>query len=207
MASVYRWLPKAAVYYDMGAHRFVAKRKVLSYVAGSISQSSDSVVSLTQHYLDGGLSIKDWTQMVRQELKLEHIRQYVLGRGGREQMTPSDWGQVGNLLKKQYKFLDGFAKALQNGTSIGGRALVRAAMYPGAARAAYERGNRAAQLQKSNPPAEVLWGLGNAEHCPKCVEFNAMGWVPIEDDPYDGAYPGSGDTPCLTHCQCELQYR
>lgn len=43
------------------------------------------------------------------------LRQYlggmaIIGKGGVDNMTPSDWGKVGAELKKQYKWLHGFVK-------------------------------------------------------------------------------------------------
>ena len=78
-------------------------------------------------------------------------------------------------------------------------------MYVSSAREAFERGKA-----RANPEAtEVRWLLGVVvtKHCPDCEGFAAMGWQRIEDDPYGGAIPGSGQTQCKSGCNCERDFR
>jgi hypothetical protein len=187
--------------------RWISRDEVIRFVDLSIEASYDAVTTLTRHYQSSTISVRDWELLMRRELKKEHIRQYELGRGGRDQMSYADWGRVGVMLKQQYGYLHSFAKDLESGKSVGSAALARVALYPKAAREAYERGHKVALMKSAKPPTEQRWSLGLAEHCEDCIALNSLGWQAINDDPFMGAFPGSGDTACLSNCKCTIMYR
>jgi hypothetical protein len=81
----------------------------------------------------------------------------------------------------------------------------RSRMYLNSAREAFERAKQRVKVALGMD--EVQWVLGQAEHCDGCVAFSDLGWQKVDDDPYNGAFPGSGATQCLTNCQCSLEYR
>lgn len=199
----WKWSEKARRYYDMDAHRFMSRDKALEFVGQSIDKSKPVTQSLTSMYYGQKLSADDWRTAMRTEVKNEHIRQYILGVGGRENMTPADWGRVGSAVKEQYKYLDGFQADLVAGKVSEGQALVRAGMYSDSARASYERGNFQAQTRGGREITEEKWELGSARHCDDCVALAAEGWQPMGTFPF----PGDGNTACLTNCQCHKEYR
>lgn len=199
------WNEKSQRYHwRNGSERFLSREEVLGYVNESI-QAAESVTDyLAGLVSEAQLAPADWRDLMRQEIKSEYIRQYVLGIGGREQMTPADWGRVGAMLKAQYKFLDGFTDALPDLSEA--QITARARQYVDSARQAFEKANQLAQIKAGMD--EVLWVTEpKAETCEDCEAFENMGWQLIEDDPYEGAFPGSGDTVCLGNCQCHEEYR
>jgi hypothetical protein len=149
---------------------------------------------------DGTLSPIDWHQAMRQEIKREYIRQYLLGIGGLDQMTYADWGSIGGMLKEQYGWLNGFAEVV--GDLSEQQILSRSAMYSNSAREAFERANGRVAVKWGAD--EELWVLDpTVENCNDCIEFELMGWQPIGTFPY----PGQGATQCLTNCHCTKYYR
>lgn len=200
------WDPRTLRYRDTDTGRFVRRADALAWSWRSIQASSNVTATLAGYAAEGSLSAADWMTMMRDEIKLEHIRQYTLGIGGREQMTFSDWGKVGSQIKEQYTYLRGFADEVAAGTLTEAEIANRISMYVNSAREAYETANGKAQVKAGM--TEVLWVLNPAlENCIGCQEFADMGWTIIEEDAYGGAVPGSGDTPCLTKCGCHEEYR
>ena len=122
---------------------------------------------------------RDWHEMMREEIKKEYLRQYVLGRGGKGSMTQADWGSVGGMLIEQYhgtkkhKGLDGFYAAVKAGDLSEDQIRARAAMYVNSAREGFERG-----------------------------QARAFG-IPLDKLPM---IPGRGDTQCLTNCACSWEF-
>lgn len=146
---------------------------------------------------------------MRQEIKDEYIRQYILGRGGREQMTSADWGSIGGDLAFQYRKLDEFTAQIEEGLISEAQAVARARMYTNSARQAFEKADIRARGLPELPqyPADgnqiclsncncfwrivdvivdgvligwdCFWELRPAEHCDTCLENNSK-WNPFE---------------------------
>jgi len=195
------WDPTAKRYRDLDTGRFMLRSEVLAWVEESLDASTVATDQLAQFVIDGVISPADFGLLMRQELKEEYIRQYLLGIGGRAQMTPQDWGSIGGMLADQYRYLDRFVDEIASGEVPPGSLLLRVRMYANSAREAYER----AHLKNANAlgMVEENWVLGDAEHCSDCVAFAGMGWQPIGTFPF----PGEGATECLTNCKCHKIYR
>lgn len=212
------WDPRIARYRDTITGRLVARSTVLGFVDDSIAASIaappvtlDGVTTMGSDFLaqmvgNDLLDPADWNNLMRGEIKREYLRQYFLGIGGVEQMTPARWGQIGGMLADQYRFLDAMTVEIAAGNLSEGQIRARASMYINSAREGYERANRQSQIAAGM--TEMRWVLfPTAAHCPDCVEFDSMGWQSIADDPYGGAFPGSAATQCLSNCKCFLEYR
>jgi len=188
-------------YRDQETGRFLSWSTVRGYVDDSLAASGNAMDTLGAFVSAGQLAPADWNTLVREELKQEYVRQYLLGIGGREQMTAANWGSIGGMLADQYRYLDGFAAEIAAGDLSQAQIQARLRMYVNSAREAYERAHQRA-AQKAGYDEE-RWVLGVAEHCDDCLAYEAMGWQPIGTFPL----PGSGATRCLTNCACHLEYR
>lgn len=205
----YLWNPAAARYYDPdGGGRFVPRATVLDYVSDSLAGTTGVTDELASLVASGGLSPADWHELMRQEIKREYIRQYLVGRGGLDQMTAQDWGSIGGMLAEQYGYLDGFAGQVGNLTEgqikvrQNGHQVDRAGMYISSAREAYERGS--ARANRVAGMGEERWIVDSGkENCGGCLSFAGEGWQDIGYFPF----PGQGETPCLTKCGCHKDYR
>lgn len=137
-----------------------------------VQSGSRDVAGLLQQLVDGQ-PLSSWVTDYRQTLKESYIAAYLSARGGRGAMTASDWGQLGAMLKAQYRYLNGLAediasgKLLVDGRLQVGRIRARMEMYFRGANMAYERG-----------------------------KSNSLGMPRLP------AYPGDGTTQCLTNCAC-----
>lgn len=178
----------------------MSRQTVMGLAETSVTKALTSSDSVTSLYIEGRLAPKDYGTLLRQEIKGEYIRQYLVGIGGRDQMTPRDWGSLGGMLKEQNKHLKGFLSEIAEGGLTEGQIRARSDMYVNSAREAYGRAHeRNAEALGFD---QEKWELGEAEHCDDCIAFAGMGWQPIGTFPV----PGEGETQCLTNCKCTKVY-
>jgi len=201
-----RWDPRIGRYRDSETGRFIGRTLVNIWIETSLRSSAQIGATLANYVFEQTVSVRDFGIMMRQEIKDEYIRQFLTGIGGRDRMNSSLWGKVGSMIQEQYKYLNNFLADISSGNLTEGQIRMRAQMYLNSAREAFETAKKRTAEELGYD--EVLWlitpGIGN---CAGCEEFYRMGWVKIVDDPYKGAYPGSGQTQCLTACKCQTHYR
>lgn len=204
----FEWRSKIAGLWNATIGRLVPRWQVNRWVTASIE--AVPVGEWAAQLTAGSREVGAWQEQMRGEIKREYIRQYLLGRGGLEKMTPQDWGSVGGQIADQYRYLDDFAVEVATGNLPEGTIRRRSEMYINSAREALERAKQRAAMEAEQN--EVWWKRNaQAESCEDCKEFEEMGWIPVEPWPYKigrrETTPGQGDTICLTSCQCGLVYR
>jgi hypothetical protein len=154
---------------------------------------------MTQRMIDGKMSLGDWQRSMAKEIKDAHIISATAGRGGRDQMTQSDWGRVGARLRFEYKHLNDFAQEVKD-KGITGNTLNRAGMYGEAPRTAFYDGLTAAKKVAAFTEERRI--TNSKETCPDCIGYEAQGWQPI------GVLPEPGQrSVCGHNCKCEKEYR
>lgn len=186
---------------DKGGN-FLTRAQLADYLERSIAESANVLHGLASRYLGGALTRDEFIGLVRAELKGEYIRQYLLGIGGRNQMTFSDWGRIGASLKEQYKYLNEFAKTLVDKGFSEAQLRNYLGMYVNSSREAFEKafGKNASRWGAD----EELWILsGVTVSCDDCIDFSEQGWQEIGYFPE----PGAGRTSCKTNCHCSKSYR
>ena len=205
------WLydPRSHRYRDSDSGRYLTQNQVKGLVQQSIDAAASNLSGITGLAGSGQLSPADFNARMRDEIKYSTIRQYLLGRGGLNQMTQEDWGSIGGMLADQYRYLDPFSQEIVNLSE--GQIAARAAMYIRSSREAYERGKvRARGIAVNDLPAfpgdggtkclsncacswsidevredglligfDCYWELGASEHCSGCLD-NAGQWNPYE---------------------------
>jgi hypothetical protein len=92
---------------------------------------------------DGTINIQDWVVEMRGLIRDTYRAMYELAIGGRQNMTPADYGRLGGMLQEQYRYLDRFAADLAEGRLTLPQALNRARMYIESATQAFERAQAA----------------------------------------------------------------
>jgi hypothetical protein len=181
-------------------------KEMVTYRDKFVAAQKAKMVALTGQVTAGDIGMLRWQKEMRDVLRTSFIDQYVMAKGGRGNMTPSDWGKIGRMLQGQEKYLRNFAADIYAGDVSKAQAAVRAAMYAGSSRQAFEAG-KAAELGMPDLPQypgdggtvcktncacswaiveveggwDCTWTLGAAEHCPDCVELAAQ-WAPLHVD-------------------------
>lgn len=143
----WQWSVSADRYRDSVTGRFLGKAEALGFVDQSLA-ATGNVTDTLASFVAGdvpAISPDDWRSAMRREIKDEYIRQYLIGRGGIEQMTPADWGSIGGALAEQYRHFEGFYEQVKADELSEGQVIARSRMYINSAREVYERGNARAQ--------------------------------------------------------------
>jgi hypothetical protein len=195
------WDASVGRYRDLKTGRFLSFAFVREWAQQSLDATADKVYFLAQNVVNLTLSPDDFNTFFREEIKKEYIRQFLIGIGGLDRMTPEYWGSIGGMLIEQYKWLDAFVAEIAGGTLSVEQIYQRMTMYILSAREAYERA--VSFVNGLLGATQELWVLGQAEHCQDCVDFSDEGWQPYGHFPF----PGQGKTECLTKCKCHKEYR
>lgn len=199
----YAFDPKSGRYRDTTTGRWLSRDAVIDMAGKSLAASANAADELAALVSSGALTPADFGLLARTEIKNEYITQYLLGIGGREQMTPSDWGTIGRMLRDQYHpYLDGFIQDIADGKLTEAQIQARFRMYIDSAHQAYEKA--AQKTARKAGFTEERWILdAEAEHCDDCVAYAGQEWQPIGTFPD----PGDGSTTCLTNCRCYKIFR
>jgi 2'-5' RNA ligase len=138
----------------------------------------NDIDALAEQLFTGSITIGQWTEDMKQLIRGIHTGSAVIGKLGWDNMTPSDWGRVGAEVKKQYRFLQGFAEdIIANKDTMTLQAIeARAHMYG-------QAGIHTAALMQAGNLA------GGTRRNP--TGYDSLPWL-----------PGDGSTRCLTSCRC-----
>lgn len=198
----FEWSETAKRYRDADTGRFVSKAAIRDGLESMMDLSALKMNALTQKLVDGNISLASWQVSMMHEIKSAHVAASALANGGWAQMTRSDWGFTGNLIKGQYQYLRNFAGQIADGTqALDGRALVRADMYGDAANGTYAQMQRRMMENDGYDLERRVLEANDGNNCDGCLEQAAQGWQPIgELDPI-------GAEECATRCRCEFEYK
>lgn len=163
-----------------------------------IKESQAALDALAKEFAAGKYTETQFIGLMREEIKAVYIQEYLIVNGSTN-MSPTDWGRLGALIKDQYKYLDGFAADIGNLSAEQIKA--RMDMYINSSRSAYAAAME--NLEALNGATHMRWVLGETEeHCEDCLGYVNQGWVPIGELPL----PGDGESKCLTNCVCSVEY-
>jgi hypothetical protein len=200
MPDLFLWDARSARYKDPASGRFVARAQVKQAVEQVIDGARQELARHTARLAAGVVDLPTWQAGCAQTLRALHLASAVIGKGGRGQMTPTDYGRIGARTKDQYGFLARLAAEIHSGTVDLSNLLAaqrRIGLYADAARATYEQSSR------DSAGAVLTWErnlLGSADHCDECLAATASGRVPI------GTLPLPGQRVCKQGCKCTLLY-
>jgi len=203
MPSPWQWDDSAKRYRDTTTGRFISQRKAVTLRDYFIEARKSDMDGLTRQLLEHNITVQQWVLEMRQQVKDTYIAEYMLARGGRNNMTQADWGRLGGMLRDQYGYVNRFAQDIDAGKVSGGQIQTRARMYVDSATQAFERAKTESlgvprlpqypgdgqtvcrancqchlDIADADDHWEVTWVLGEAEHCPDCVDLSRS-WTPL----------------------------
>lgn len=197
----YGWNQTAHRYYDLDTGVFVSKTVIRDSLENLMDLSALKMDALSEKLQAGTISLADWQSGMMQQIKAAHVASSALANGGWAQMTQSDWGYVGSLIKEQYQYLRNFSQQIANGTQpLDGRFMVRTDLYGDAANGTYSQMIRRSMVSEGYDEGRRVLEAG-ADHCDDCLEYANDGWMPIDE------VPEIGDSQCQVRCRCEIVYR
>ncbi len=201
LTSAFGWNETAGRYINLSTGKFISSTEVRDALEVVMDASAIRMNNITQQLVDGSVSLAEWQSGMAEQIKLAHTASAASARGGWAQMSQSDWGAAGRMIRTQYDYLQGFAEDVASGKqALNGQALMRADLYADAPRGTFEEMRRRYETMQ-NGMEEEQRVLGAADHCPGCLEQAALGWQPV------GTLDPIGDEECLTRCHCKFRYR
>jgi hypothetical protein len=180
--------------------RFLSRKAVEALIDGRVGKLSMQLKDYTRRLSDGSITIDQWQGSVREAIKAAHIQAAVLGQGGRNALSASDYGRMGQKLRQEYRYLERFVRDLLDGSVSSAHALNRVGLYAESVRSSYWEGTTVRQEQQGYSLMRRILD-GQAQHCQDCIGFSRKGIVPI------GSLPLPGQRcQCQSNCKCRVEY-
>lgn len=207
----------------MGAYvdkrgRIVSDIRVRRAIDDYLEKKSKAVRDLAEQLQQGRIDLPTWQRSMEREISKIHLANMAAAHGGKDRLTKSHFGSVGQLVrqeleglkewdpepdpkkKKKAGGLNAFASAIQNGDiPMDGRFVARAMQYAQAGRHTYE-----VERKKRAVAAGMTQGRSVRHHsdsCAGCVRQANAGWQLIGD-----IIP-PGERNCKRYCKCTIEYR
>lgn len=172
------------------------------------SGTEERLLRLASQFETGQIDAHEWYIRFSNILLESHKDSWILGRKLAGDFSAEDiYDELAGRAKvdQESEWLLNFFHDLESGRYLDSQGnlkiqsvMTRSSMYAGKLRGTAND----SFIQSSPEESEFEWSLGGAElHCSDCPELASMS--PWTQDTL-GAWPGSGDTPCLTNCKCSI---
>ncbi|MGA1296522.1 MAG: hypothetical protein ACO3X1_14535 [Burkholderiaceae bacterium] len=178
----------------------MSQKAVEALVDSRIDKLDSTLRRITRMLVDGGITLDQWQESVREAIKGAHIQAAIIGYGGRNQMGSAEYGRIGQRLRAEYAYLQGFARDLLEQRLSPAMALARIGLYAQSVRGSYWQGT---ELRKQQQGFSLMRRKldPQAQHCDDCLSYAARGIVPI------GSVPMPGQRcACRARCRCTVEY-
>ncbi len=182
--------------------KFVGKEVIRNLVDQEQQQLKVRLQAHTRLMTNQQITLTEWQLRMSESLRDSHLRIGILGAGGQARAQSQHFGAIGYQLRRQYQYVDGFARALYEGKLTREQALRRAGSYADSINTTF---HRAEQISREDEGFdEALRSLDpQARHCGSCVEHSTNGeWRPTSQ-----VVPPGTNCACGQHCKCQIYYR
>lgn len=202
--SPWVWDNASHRYRNTATGQYIGQRQMTELRDQFASAKREAAVDLAADLASGSKSVQEFEVEFRREIKTAFVDQYVLGKGGRNNMTQSDWGAVGRMVRDQYAYAHDFARDIAEGKLSQAQIAQRAGLYYDSSTQAFEQGRSAGygvptlpeypadgsqqcrsnckcrwEIKETDEAWECTWKLNAAaEHCSSCSD-NAARWNPL----------------------------
>ena len=180
--------------------RFLSKEAVGKIVDGRIGKLETQLKQFTRMLGDGSITLDQWQGSVRESLKAAHIQAATIGYGGRSGMGSAEYGRIGQRLRGEYAYLQGFVRDLIDGRISAPMAVARIGLYAQSVRGSYWQGTEMKEQQRGFSLMRRILD-DQAVHCQDCLRYSARGIVPIGSVPMPGVR-----CECGARCKCSVRY-
>jgi hypothetical protein len=179
--------------------KFLSQASVEKLVDARIGKLDGTLKRVTRMLSSGNITLDQWEQSVREAIKSAHIQAAIVGYGG-DNMGSGEYGRIGQRLRGEYAYLQGFALDLLEQRISAPMALARIGLYAQSVRGSYWQG---AELRKQQQGYGLMERVldAQARHCSDCLRYARAGRVSI------GTLPLPGQRcECGANCKCSVRY-
>jgi hypothetical protein len=180
--------------------RFLSKASVGKLVDGRIDKLETQLKRFTRMLRDGSITLDQWQGSIREAIKAAHIQAATIGYGGRAEMGSAEYGRIGQRLRSEYTYLQGFVRDLLDGRISAPMATARIGLYAQSVRGSYWQGTEMREQQRGFSLMRRILDA-QAVHCADCLGYAARGMVPIGSVPMPGVR-----CACGARCKCTVKY-
>jgi hypothetical protein len=200
------WDPDQRVYRQSEGGLTLGERQLRPALRLLLQSQTERSRELTGQLANNLIAVPEWEFEMRRVVKDAFGSSYLLSRGGRNAMQPSDWGRLGAMVKRQYRYLNQYAQDIAAAGLTRDRALARSDLYITAGRQSYQRGKLATyselpriprvpgdgstsclvscrcelEIEDTNSGWNVYWlDLGDDRECQDCRGL-AVDWAPLQ---------------------------
>lgn len=199
----YLWNEATHNYINRTTGRFVKRQVIRDQLDLVIDASSQVMRAISQQLRDGEIGLAEWQISMMQQIKTTHLASGAMQKGGWQQMTQSDFGRVGRIVRNEYGHLRDLAELIASGEQkLDGTLLRRAALYGQQGRPTYLTFWDGTAIQRGFDEERSI--LQPAEHCSECVSEDAKGFRKIGQK--NGMIP-IGRRICRSNDRCIKEYR
>lgn len=154
---------------------------------------------ISSKYLANKITLDEWEYQIREILKYSHVISSSIGYGGRNNMTYSELGSLGVILREQYKYLRNFKSKIGNKQIDNTQISYRSSLYAFPILSTFYLFQL--KLFNGNPNVEVKRQRHASESCGDCIDWESRGFMPV-----DKMAP-IGSLKCGPFCKCKFIYR
>lgn len=184
--------------------RFISREQVADYLHTATENAGRRMRALGDQLARGELSIAEWQTQTRLAMRDVHAYSAAVRVGGLHAMTPTEWGHVGQALRRDYQRLAELAAGIESGAvPLDGKLRARLRLMGLAGRATGEAAALRDLMARGFDLERNVRRAGDSCTTGKertgCIEASEMGWVEI------GTIPLPGTRTCLGNCRCFLR--
>jgi len=180
--------------------RFLSQASVEKLVDARIDKLEASLKRITRMLSNGNITLDQWEASVREAIKGAHIQAAIVGYGGKDQMGSGEYGRIGQRLRSEYAYLQGFALDLLEQRVSAPQSIARIGLYAKSIRGSYWQGIEIRKQQQGHGLMRRILDE-QAQHCSDCIAFASRGIVPIGSVPLPGQR-----CKCGSRCRCRVEY-
>ena len=200
----YRWNQAAGRYISSNG-QFVGQQTIRGELDKALDNVTDRLVLLAKDFRTGVIDGRTFQVESMSLIKQVHLIGGAMEKGGWANMTQSDFGRIGQIVRGEYAYFNNLIKQLESGKQrLDGTLDSRMRLYGQAGRGTYHKFEREDRFtQGYDEERSILHGRDSCKSSkrPGCIEEAAKGWQPI------GQMTPITQRTCLSNCRCSVSYR
>lgn len=178
--------------------QFAPRSEVLRTVDKLGDRLATRLKAQSRLLIAGRISLAQWQIAAARSIKEAHIQAALFASGG--ELTVMYYSEIEAELRRQYRYLDRFALALQDGRLTEAQLIRRSQLYGKSVKIAFGKAEKSARAANGMNAGKRLLDA-QANHCMECLAYHRPDWVPIDE-----IVPPGVSCTCQNNCKCRVVY-